>query len=136
MPDVTLIDNPDEDVLKLLMSLPPSSVDLEMRSLSLNFDDENLHNVDDDDAILQLRLTSMLDVFGNLLATNCGLQNFEVTQAYLNLFLKIYKTELSMNAEHVDKVRSLKELHKQQWSHLENYFHSTLSLVDFFRGSF
>ncbi|CAG8455276.1 13892_t:CDS:10 [Ambispora leptoticha] len=100
-----------------LKTLNPSGIDFELRSMNLdnNFQDLQLFL----DAI-ESRLKSKKD--------------FELCQAYLNHFLRIYGDIIIANPEPLGiRLQSILEEHQKEWSRIEELLQYNLCMLDFLR---
>ena len=97
--------------------MTPAAIDFEIRTLSLQEDYKEIK-----------LFIKMID---NLLDT-C--HNFELLQAYLNLFLKIHGDVIVTDGDLAAMVTSLREKEREKWNHLQSMFQNTLCLVKFFSG--
>jgi len=101
--------------LEHLKKLSPSAIDFEFQVLS---------NLDD---FKQLKLIFKMLEFQ--LDSN---RDYELVQAYLNVFLKYHMDTIAKNTELLPLVESLREKQRESWIRLQNLFHSNLCLVQFF----
>ncbi|KAL6074501.1 putative u3 small nucleolar rna-associated protein 21 [Balamuthia mandrillaris] len=104
------------EAMEHLKGMSPSAVDVELRSLGFEEDVSDLH--------------LMLDFFCHQLDSNT---DFGISQAYLNLFLKIYADVLIQNKELAGKVQALKNKEKEGWTRLQHLFHNNICLIKFFQ---
>ncbi|TMW68031.1 hypothetical protein Poli38472_007703 [Pythium oligandrum] len=102
-----------------LQTLSASAVDVELNTLCMgDFDDEGKE-----------LLGFFLQFLEDEMATR---RNFQVLQAYLNRFLKLYEQLLVANPELLDRVESLCAVQQRQWEHLQQLLHNNLCLVQYF----
>ena len=90
--------NSASPVLTYLMSVPPSSIDVEFRALCLNEEDEEG---------LELLGFVLISLTNNLKSG----RHFEVLQAYLHRFLSIYAEYIMRTPELSEKLVELKAVH-------------------------
>ncbi|RIB16195.1 Utp21 specific WD40 associated putative domain-containing protein [Gigaspora rosea] len=98
-------------------TLNPSAIDFELRTLSLdnNFED----------------LRVFLDAIKSRLKSK---KDFELVQAYLNHFLKIYGDIISGNHELLgSNIESILNEHKKEWSRIDELLHYNNCILEFFR---
>ncbi|CAG8647186.1 26118_t:CDS:10 [Gigaspora margarita] len=98
-------------------TLNPSAIDFELRTLSLdnNFED----------------LRVFLDAIKSRLKSK---KDFELVQAYLNHFLKIYGDIISGNYELLgSNLESILNEHKKEWSRIDELLHYNNCILEFFR---
>jgi len=101
--------------LEHLKKLSPSAIDFEFQVLS---------NLDD---FKQLKLIFKMLEFQ--LDSN---RDYELVQAYLNVFLKYHMDTIAKNTELLPFAESLREKQRESWLRLQNLFHNNLCLVQFF----
>ena len=58
--------------------------------------------------------------------------NFEMLQAYLNRFVKIYSDDIVNDKEIKNNLEKINEINKNKFYELENIFNSTMCLVSHF----
>ncbi|CAG8520768.1 16389_t:CDS:10 [Dentiscutata erythropus] len=98
-------------------TLNPSAIDFELRTLSLdnNFED----------------LRFFLDAIKSRLKSK---KDFELVQAYLNHFLKIYGDIIAGNYELLgSNLESILNEHKKEWSRIDELLHYNNCILEFFR---
>jgi len=100
-----------------LKTLTPAQIDLELRSLTA------------EDDLAQLRY--FLGFIAHQLKSK---QDFELTQAYLHLFLKVHGDMLRGSDEAAAMLRETLDEHEMCWVHLEGLFQHALSTINFLKG--
>ena len=99
------------------MSLSPSAVDFEIRTLPEN-------DIDVMDGVLRMFIAQLE-----------SRRNFEVVQAYLRLFLNIHSDSLIRNgAEMADALEKLIAVQKETWTGLEGLIHTNLCMINYTTG--
>eukprot|EP00041_Stephanoeca_diplocostata_P026608 m.720409 g.720409 ORF g.720409 m.720409 type:complete len:924 (-) comp23004_c1_seq1:188-2959(-) len=106
------------EFMDYMKSLAPSTIDLEMRSLSL---------LDD---CVQLR--RFLEFLRAMLERK---QDFEVTQSYLHLFLKVHGDTCGAMPHLSDDIQATLDQQEECWLRLEGLFQHSLCAVNFFKGT-
>ena len=101
----------------LLKSLTPSQLDLEIRSLSV------------EDDMAQLRY--FLAFVAHQLQAR---RDFELTQSYLHLFLKVHGDVLRGAEATQTELKQVLVEHDMCWLHLEGLFQHALSTINFLKG--
>ena len=107
------------EITKFLNGLNPYISDLEIRSLDplINLGNENL---------LLLFTEYILNEF------NDNNNNFEMLQAFLNRFVKIYSDDIVNDKEIKNNLEKINEINKKKFEELEGIFNSTMCLVSHF----
>jgi len=107
------------EITKFLNGLNPYISDLEIRSLDplINLGNENL---------LLLFTEYILNEF------NDNNNNFEMLQAFLNRFVKIYSDDIVNDKEIKNNLEKINEINKKKFEELESIFNSTMCLVSHF----
>ncbi|PIA17099.1 YVTN repeat-like/Quino protein amine dehydrogenase [Coemansia reversa NRRL 1564] len=108
-----------EAVFNYLMKLNPSAIDFEIRTLP----------VDDD-------LRAIKAFIRATIAQLHSKRNFELTQAYLQVFLNVFGDIIRENAAELENI--LKELRKEsraQWNTVDGLIRYSACMVEFMRGS-
>lgn len=100
-----------------LKEMTPAQIDLEVRSLQ----------VDDD-------LTQLKHFLTFLAHQLKGKRDFELTQAYLHLFLKVHGDVLRGSEEMSAVLRSTLDEHEICWVHLEGLFQHAICTASFLKG--
>jgi hypothetical protein len=109
----------DTEFFEFIKTLNPSAIDFELRSLSL---ENNL-----------LDLKYFLNAIEFKLKTK---KDFELVQAYLNHFLKIYGDIILSNNDDqqlYNHLTSILNEHKKEWKRIEELLHYNLCVLGFFR---
>jgi len=112
-----------EETTKYLMSLPPSHVDAEIRSLS----------VGDGDAEDVPKLFAFMRYL--LLAVRRK-RDFEFIQAVTNVFLKVHAEAVAAHDCLGDLSEELLAEQRKVWRHLEQFMHSNLAMINHFCNIF
>lgn len=112
------------DITAYLMSLMPAALETEFRVLSFDVDEME----QDEKAIIEERLEQMLQYFKHELISR---KNYELIQAYLNLFLQIHREELVSSKSLLDQLSEISALQSDEWQRLESLFHSNSCLLNF-----
>ncbi|KAG9293369.1 hypothetical protein G9A89_007615 [Geosiphon pyriformis] len=100
-----------------MKSLNPSAIDFEFRSVNL---DDNFQN-------LRLFLTAIESRIASK-------KDFELCEAYLNHFLKIYGDLIVENPDGLgNQLRSILDTHQKEWSRVEELLHYNSCMIEFFR---
>jgi U3 small nucleolar RNA-associated protein 21 len=103
-------------VASYLQTLSASAVDVELNTLCMgDFDDEG-----------KTLLGLFLQFLEGEVATR---RHFQVLQAYLNRFLKLYEQLVVANGDLLVRVESLCAVQHRQWDHLQQLLHNNLCLV-------
>ena len=103
-----------EKALGMLMSFNPSQIDVELRTMSLANNFENLK--------ILFRFLDEQIATGN---------NFEFLEAVLNLALKIHSTVVYGDSEVRDTLKKLEATQQNTWKKIESLFESNLCMVRF-----
>lgn len=109
----------DIEFFNFTKTLNPSAIDFELRSLSLE------NNLSD--------LKYFLEAIEFKLKTK---KDFELVQAYLNHFLKIYGDIIMSNRDDeqlYNHLISILNEHKKEWKRIEELSHYNLCVLGFFR---
>eukprot|EP01127_Copromyxa_protea_P001324 TRINITY_DN11347_c0_g1_i1.p1 TRINITY_DN11347_c0_g1~~TRINITY_DN11347_c0_g1_i1.p1 ORF type:complete len:891 (+),score=165.54 TRINITY_DN11347_c0_g1_i1:16-2688(+) len=106
-------------VTEHLKSVSPSAIDYEIRSLSGEDEGEEME--------------LFLLFCKNQLEANT---NFELVQAYLNVFYKAHWEFLQTEERLLQLVKEIKDCHKKQWRELLALFDSNLCLLSYFGDAF
>jgi len=115
------------NVTKYLKSLPPSTIDMQIRSVGFfELDDKPEAEEHDPDASAGFGL--MLDYFLDQFAQP---KNFEFCQACLNLFLRVHGSELCRSRVLVEQVSQLQRVQETSWKAMDDYVNFNLSLLQF-----
>ncbi|ORY08146.1 Utp21-domain-containing protein [Basidiobolus meristosporus CBS 931.73] len=107
-----------EEFFGYIKTLNPSGIDFELRSLSLenNF----------------AEMLNFLEAMENRLKSR---KDFELVQAYLNVFMKIHGDIIVNNpTEFIPVLQRLLGEHRQEWERVEGLLHYSLCLIDFIRN--
>lgn len=104
--------------INMLKEMGSSAVDIEIRSLSPNSGGTS-HLMQQFVTAMQQHLDTNLD--------------FEVTQAYLALFLKLHWDEISLDEETLAKTKIVASTQKQSWERIQKEFNICMGLVNFFK---
>ena len=107
------------EITKFLNGLNPYISDLEIRSL------DPLFTIGGEDYLL-LFSEYILDEFKD------NNNNFEMLQAYLNRFTKIYNEDIINNKEIKENLRKINEINKKKYEELESLYNSAMCLVSHF----
>jgi U3 small nucleolar RNA-associated protein 21 len=95
---------------------PASAVDVELNTLCMgDFDDEG-----------KTLLGLFLQFIEDEMATR---RHFQVLQAYLNRFLKLYEQLVVANEDLLARVESLCAVQQHKWDHVQQLLHNNLCLV-------
>ena len=107
------------EITKFLNGLNPYISDLEIRSLDplINLGNENL---------LLLFTEYILNEFSE------NNNNFEMLQAFLNRFVKIYSDDIVNDKDIKNNLEKINEINKKKFEELESIFNSTMCLVSHF----
>ena len=107
------------EITLFLNRLSPSISDLEIRSLDplINLGKENL---------LLLFTEYILKEFKE------NNNNYEMLQAFLNRFIKIYSDDISSDKEIKDNLEKINEINRKKFDDLENIYNSTMCLISHF----
>ena len=107
------------EITLFLNRLSPSISDLEIRSLDplINLGKENL---------LLLFTEYILKEFKE------NNNNYEMLQAFLNRFIKIYSDDISNDKEIKDNLEKINEINRKKFDDLENIYNSTMCLISHF----
>jgi len=105
------------EALEHLKGLSPSGIDFEFQTLSLR------------DDFKELKL--LLEMIDYSLDSN---QNFELVQAFLNLFLKHHGETVANDSGLVDIVKKLRVKQRENWIRLQSLFQNSLCLIRHFSG--
>jgi U3 small nucleolar RNA-associated protein 21 len=109
------------DIAQHLTALPPTAVDIELRSLCLSSADA---------AGLEL-LSALLGFFAHQVATG---ELYELTQAQLQLFLQIYQDVIVPNPELSAAVRAVRDAERDDAARLRRMLDKSLCMVSLFLG--
>ncbi|GLD95882.1 hypothetical protein PINS_up004560 [Pythium insidiosum] len=106
-------------VAAYLQTLSASAVDVELNTLCMgDFDEEG---------------KALVGLFLEFLEVEMATRrHFQVLQAYLNRFLKLYEQLLVADAALLRRVDALCSVQQQQWEHLQQLLHNNLCLVQYF----
>lgn len=123
---------------KCMKEMPPSTMDVEIRSLdfpllNLPFD----FNHDNSSTHLESSKNILLVYF--LQAINSGLKtgkDYELMVSYLALFLKIHTETLLKCTKAREECKLVAQTLEDSWMRLESKMHSTLCIVNYLRSSF
>jgi U3 small nucleolar RNA-associated protein 21 len=107
------------EITKFLNGLNPYISDLEIRSL------DPLFTIGEENYLL-LFTEYILNEFKN------NNNNFEMLQAYLNRFIKIYSDDIVNDKEIKNNLDKINEINKQKFDELENIYNTTMCLVPHF----
>ena len=107
------------EITKFLNGLNPYISDLEIRSL------DPLFTIGGENYLL-LFSEYILDEFKD------NNNNYEMLQAYLNRFIKIYSDEIINNKEIKDNLNEINEINKKKYEELESLYNSAMCLVSHF----
>ena len=107
------------EITKFLNGLNPYISDLEIRSL------DPLFTIGEENYLL-LFTEYILNEFKN------NNNNFEMLQAYLNRFIKIYSDDIVNDKEIKNNLDKINEINKQKFDELENIYNTTMCLVSHF----
>ena len=107
------------EITKFLNKLNPYISDLEIRSL---------------DPLFTLGGENYLLLFTEYILNEFkeSNNNFEMLQAYLNRFVKIYSDDIVNDKEIKNNLEKINEINKNKFDELENIFNSTMCLVSHF----
>lgn len=113
-------DNDFDNVLDNLKEMGPSSIDLELRGLAPSEGGSN-------QLLLQFvkMISQMLD----------KKRDFQLTQAYLGLFLQLHFNEISLNTELCEQLQLLYRKNSTIWEELQCQFSQTNCLIDYLRAA-
>ncbi|CAL4061908.1 unnamed protein product, partial [Meganyctiphanes norvegica] len=109
-----------EPALKLLISMGPAAVEVEIRGL-----DPDIGGSDD----VMIRFLEMIKY---AFQTKC---NFEVAQGYLGLFLKLHADFVKENDEAKQVCEKLAIIQGETWHKLRNTMNQTLTLLSYFKNA-
>ena len=107
------------EITKFLNSLNPYISDLEIRSL------DPLFTIGGENYLL-LFSEYILDEFKN------NNNNFEMLQAYLNRFIKIFSDDIINNKQIKENLNKINEINKKKYEDLESLYNSAMCLVSHF----
>ena len=107
------------EITKFLNGLNPYISDLEIRSL------DPLFTIGGENYLL-LFTEYILDEFKD------NNNNYEMLQAYLNRFIKIYSDEIINNKQIKDNLNQINEINKKKYEDLESLYNSAMCLVSHF----
>ena len=107
------------EITKFLNGLNPYISDLEIRSL------DPLFTIGGEDYLL-LFSEYILEEFKN------NNNNYEMLQAYLNRFIKIYSDDIINNKKIKDNLTQINEINKKKYEELESLYNSAMCLVSHF----
>jgi len=110
-----------ESMVSSLLSLGPSALDLEVRSLGVEGGGT----------------LGLMEQFLNMISVGLkGKRNFEALQSYLGLFLKVHGETVAQEERLVKMLENIEEIQSEQWVGLQAELDSCLCLVTFFKSSF
>lgn len=109
-----------EPALKLLMSMGPAAVEVEIRGL-----DPDIGGSED----IMIRFIEMIKY---AFQTK---RNFEVTQGYLGLFLKLHADFIMENDDAKQVFEKLSIIQEDSWHKLRDTMNQTLTLVSYFKNA-
>ncbi|XP_072048834.1 WD repeat-containing protein 36-like [Amphiura filiformis] len=109
-----------EPVVDYLKKLNPSSIDIEIRSLSY------------EDTGSTQAMQHFIAFLRHIFSTN---QNFEIAQAYLGLFLKLHGNTLSKDTSLVTTLSELAEDQSSSWLRVQKEFNQSLCLINFLKNA-
>jgi U3 small nucleolar RNA-associated protein 21 len=104
-------------LLAALMKMGPAAIDLEIRSLSLENDVEQLR------------------YFLKFIA--CELKarkHFELAQSYMHLFLQVHGETIGQSPHLLDVIKTVTDEQSLSWIHIEGLFQHSLCVLSFLRG--
>lgn len=104
--------------LAMLMGMGPSALDLEIRSLSLENDVEQLRY------FLQFVAAQLQDR-----------KHFELVQSYMHLFLTVHGEMIAASPHLLDVVKTVTDAQNLSWIHIEGLFQHSLCVLSFLRGA-
>ena len=107
------------EITKFLNTLNPYISDLEIRSL------DPLFTIGGENYLL-LFSEYILDEFKN------SNNNYEMLQAYLNRFIKIYSDDIINNKQIKDNLNQINDINKKKYEDLESLYNSAMCLVSHF----
>ena len=113
-------DTPTEQLMDMLKDKGPSAIEVELQNLA----PEGGGSVD--------LMASFLRFVGKCLATKF---NYELTQSYLALFLKLHSDYVMQNSELTEALRSLQRVQEDSWVELKDALCASASLVGFCKSS-
>ena len=107
------------EITKFLNGLNPYISDLEIRSL---------------DPLINLTQENLLLLFTEYILTEFkdNNNNFEMLQAFLNRFIKIYSDDIVNDKVIKNNLEKINEINKNKYEELENIFNNTMCLVSHF----
>ena len=108
-----------KEITQFLNKLNPYIVDLEIRSI------DPMLVIDNIDYLL-LFSEYLFEEFNN------SNSNYEMLQAYLNRFIKIFNEEIISNQNIKDNLNKINELNEKKFKNLENMYKDTICLISFF----
>ena len=108
-----------KEITQFLNKLNPYIVDLEIRSIDPML---IIDNVD----YLILFSEYLLEEFNN------SNSNYEMLQAYLNRFIKIYNEEIISDQNIKKNLNKINELNEKKFKNLEDIYKDTICLISFF----
>lgn len=109
-----------KETLRYLDTLAPSALDIELQSLAPL--DGGSHEL----------VTCFLDFLIAAVAAKC---EFDMVQAYINVFLKHNREYLMKTAEVHDKLAELKTLHFSSWTELQQKIQECLCVTNFLKNA-
>ena len=107
------------EITKFLNGLNPYISDLEIRSL------DPLFNLGDDDYLLMFSEYILNEFKSNN-------NNYEMLQAYLNRFIKIYSDDIINDIDIKKNLEKINEINAKKYNDLEEIYNSTMCLVSHF----
>lgn len=113
----------DSDYVKameILKKLGPSAIEIELRSLA------------PDDGGSQLLLLNFLKMIDHIILTN---RDFEVTQAYLGLFLKLHGRTIATDAILCKFAQHLIKTQVEMWERIQNMFSQCHCIVSYLKNA-
>lgn len=112
--------NQYDSLMQLMQSMGPSAIDTEIRSLSPDLGGD----------LLMMR--QFLEFLESQLATR---RDFEVTEAYMALFLKIHGSVVANKPELTAVATRLKERHSESWTQLQELLNHSSCLVGYLKSA-
>ena len=104
--------------LAKLMGMGPSALDLEIRSLSLENDVEQLRY------FLQFVSAQLQER-----------SQFELVQSYMHLFLNVHGETIAASPHLLDIIKTVTDAQNLSWIHIEGLFQHSLCVLSFLRGA-
>lgn len=122
-------------VMETLKQMGPSAIDLELRSLDMPILLEEDEAGTGDEVIPHEKPVLLLHFMRAIQQKLESRKDFELTQSYLGLFLKIHSETIMRNHELRNECRVVSECLSGVWADVDMKFNKSLCIINFLRSS-